>query len=402
MDAPGPAAVARARALLPALAARAAAVEEAREVPAETIADLRAAGLFRLLQPRRFGGRAAPFPLFSAVVETLAEACAASAWVTAVLGEHAWVIACFPEAAQHDVWGADPEALACSSLVPRAVAEPVPGGWRLSGRWPFSSGSAHARWAIVGATCTDGDAGKAARPHTRYLLVPMDQVERLDDWHVLGLRGTGSRSLLLREVIVPAHRTLALDDLLAGTPPGRAVHPDYALLRAPRYLFVPYSLPSVAIGLGAHALACATDLLRGKPGRGGAPLAASDWVQVELGQAAAEIDTARLILHAGRREAQAALDAGGAIDPLVTETHRRDMAFAVALVRGGIERLCALAGSAVVYDASPLQRLLRDALTLATHSVVAQREAMGAAGRRRLGIAATDVPSDLPRGGRDG
>ena len=378
------AAAARARALVPALAAAAAATEAARDVPPATIAALRAGGLFRLLQPPGFGGHGAPFSAFSTVVETLAEGCAASAWVYAVLAEHAWVIGCFPARAQQEVWGEHPEALACSSLVPRAAARTVPGGWRLTGRWGFSSGSTYADWAILGALCA-GTAG----PHPRLLLVPMTELTRQDDWQVLGLRGTGSRSLVLDEVFVPQHRSVALEDLLAGTPPGRALHPQYALLRAPRYLFVPYSLPPVAIGIGVAALAAGTALLAGQRARGGAVvLARSEVVQTELGQAAAEIATARLILRDGRARAQAALDAGGTIDPALPDANRRDMAFAVALVRRGIERLCTLLGAAMVYDHHPLQRMLRDVLTIASHSVVAPREAMGAAGRRLLHPAA--------------
>ena len=371
--------LARARALVPALAARAAAAEAAGEVPAETIADFRAAGLLRVLQPRRFGGRGGTFALFSAIVEDLAAGCAASAWVYAVLGEHQWVIACFPEAAQREVWDADPEAVACSSLLPRATAQPAAGGWRISGRFPFSSGSAHAQWAILGALC---DAG--AGPEPRYLLVPMAGVARADDWQVLGLRATGSRSLLLEETFVPDHRSVRLADLLAGTPPGRAAHPAFALLHAPRYLFVPYSLPPVAIGIAARALGFATAALRARRARDGGALAGQDYVQVELGRAAAEIDTARLILREGRARAEATLAAGGPIDPAAPETHRRDMAFAVGLARAGVERLCALAGTEIVYDRSPLQGMLRDLLTIATHGVVAPREAMGAAGRRLL------------------
>ena len=120
-------------------------------MPAETIAEYRAAGILRILQPRRFGGMQGRFSLFSRIVEELTWGCASSAWVYAVLAEHQWIIAQYPEQAQIDVWGDDPEAVASSSLAPRAAAEPVAGGWRLSGHYPFSSGCDHAQWAIIGA-----------------------------------------------------------------------------------------------------------------------------------------------------------------------------------------------------------------------------------------------------------
>src|SRR5205814_2857517 len=139
------------RAMVPALAERAPSCTAARTVPTETIADYRAAGIMRILQPKRFGGLQGRFSLFSRIVEELTYGCASSAWVYAVLAEHQWIIAQYPEKAQIDLWGDDPQAVASSSLAPRAPARRVPGGWRLSGRFPFSSGCVYAQWASLGA-----------------------------------------------------------------------------------------------------------------------------------------------------------------------------------------------------------------------------------------------------------
>ncbi len=163
----------------------------------------------RVLQPRRFGGHQQSFVTFSRVIEILAEGCAASAWVYAVLAEHQWIIACMSERAQVDIWGDDPLAVAASSLAPRETARTTPGGWRLSGRFPFSSGCLNAQWAIIGARCEDA-AGNLA---TRYMLIPMSEIEIVDDWEVLGLRGTGSRTLVLDDVFIPTHRSILLRDL---------------------------------------------------------------------------------------------------------------------------------------------------------------------------------------------
>src|SRR5215469_17592216 len=149
----------RARGLIPRLAEREAAATAARRLPAQTIAEYRDAGILRILHPRRFGGRQGRFSLFSRIVEELTYGCASSAWVYAVLAEHQWIIAQYPEQAQIDVWGDDPEAVASSSLAPRAAAKHVPGGWRLSGRYTFSSGCDYAQWAIIGAFLGEmGDA----------------------------------------------------------------------------------------------------------------------------------------------------------------------------------------------------------------------------------------------------
>src|SRR5437764_9136172 len=180
----------RTRALVPLLAERASATTVARNLPPETIAEYHEAGILRILQPRRFGGLQGRFSLFSRIVEELTFGCASSAWVYAVLAEHQWIIAQYPEEAQIDVWGDDPLAVASSSLAPRAPAKPVKGGWRLSGRYSFSSGCDFAQWAILGAFL-----GEAGDPRTiAYLLAPLPEIPMGADWQVPGLARPASRS----------------------------------------------------------------------------------------------------------------------------------------------------------------------------------------------------------------
>jgi alkylation response protein AidB-like acyl-CoA dehydrogenase len=370
----------QARALVPALTERAAATTAQRNVPIETIADFHRTGIVRVLQPRLFGGHQLRFCLFSRIVETLTEGCASSAWVYAVLGEHQWIIASYPLQAQIDVWGDAPLAVASSSLAPRSVATRADGGWRLSGRYSFSSGCSHARWAIIGAFL-----GKAGDPRSvGYLLVPFTEIEIIDDWHVLGLAGTGSRSLLLHDVFVPEHRCVLLDDLHAGTPPGALVHPDYPLLRAPRGLLVNFSLPPVSIALGHRALAVAIAALRGRVSRGVTRMAASEFVQMAVGEAAAAIDAATLTMWNGRQAAEAAVAAGAPIAPDVELRARRDMTYAQHQVQWAIERLVEVCGARSVYDADPLASIRRDVLTLLTHIVASRQAAMGRWGRWAL------------------
>jgi 3-hydroxy-9,10-secoandrosta-1,3,5(10)-triene-9,17-dione monooxygenase len=379
---PGKDLLAAARALVPALADRAVDTETSRSVPPETIEAYHQSGLLRVLQPRRFGGLQADFGIFSQIVEILAEGCAASAWVYAVLGEHQWIIACLPQRGQEDVWGDTPRAVASSSLAPRETARAVDGGWRLSGAFPFSSGCQHAQWAIIGAKAEDA-AGN--RP-TRYMLVPMHAIEIIDDWHVLGLRGTGSRTLRLDDVFVPAHRTVLLGDLLSGDTPGSRMHPDYALLRAPRGFLVPFSLPPVAFALANRALTLVPESLRHRISRGVRAVAESEVVQMRLGEAAAAIELATLIMHTRRGASRAAIAEGHPIAPADIQRNRRDIAFAADQLRRGVECLMEVSGARAVYDSDPLQGILRDILTIATHVVVQRQSAMVPWGRMMIGL----------------
>jgi 3-hydroxy-9,10-secoandrosta-1,3,5(10)-triene-9,17-dione monooxygenase len=325
----------------------------------------------RVLQPRRFGGYQQSIGVFLHIVDALTEGCASSAWVYAVLGELQWVIALLPERGQEDIWGDQPEAVAAGSLVPRALARRCAGGWRISGRYAFASGCMHARWAIIGARCED----VAGNEQPRYLMIPMNEIEIVDDWHTFGMRGTGSRSLVLRDVFVPEHRSVSLRDVLDGTPPGRLVHPDYPLLRAPRYYLVPFVLPAVAFALGRCALALLPSSLHA---RGTAP---SDILHMQLGEAAAHIETANLIFATRRAESSARLDAGEPIENAHVLRNRRDVTLAFGLLKKGVERLATINGARTVYDSDKLSSVLLDIAAIATHIILNEQAAMVPYGR---------------------
>src|ERR1700758_4182075 len=370
----------RARVLIPLLAERAPAATAARQLPAETIAEYHAAGILRILQPKRFGGMQGRFSLFSRIVEELTYGCASSAWVYAVLAEHQWIIASYLEAAQIDVWDEDPEAVASSSLAPREAARRVKGGWRLSGRYPFSSGCDYAQWAIIGAFL--GEKGDPR--HIAYLLVPLAEVEIADDWQVLGLLGTGSKSLILHEVFVPEHRSVMVSDLFAGTPPGALVHPDYPVLRAPRGFLVSYSLPPVAITLGRLALDIACAGLASRVSRGVTRVAESEVVQMAIGEAAAAIDIATMLLHTGRESSTAAVSSGRKITEAEALRARRDMVYAQHQVGWALDRLCEMDGARWVYDNDELGTIRRDVMTILTHHGASRQAAMAPYGKMLL------------------
>jgi alkylation response protein AidB-like acyl-CoA dehydrogenase len=202
---------------------------------------------------------------------------------------------------------------------------------------------------------------------------------------VLGLAGTGSRSLQLRDVFVPEHRCVLLSELLAGTPPGAQVHSDYPLIRAPRGLMVNYSLPPVAISLGNRALTVALASLRERVSRGVTRMAASEFVQMTVAEAAAAIDAATLTLHSGRAAAEALIAKGGPIPQDVVLRTRRDMTYAQHQVQWAVEQLVEVCGARSVYDADALASIRRDMLTVLTHNIASRQAAMGAWGKWALG-----------------
>jgi len=370
----------RARALVPRLAERAAACTAARSVPVETIADFHAADIVNVLQPRRFGGFQGRFSLFSRIAEELTYGCASSAWVYAILAEHQWIIAQYPEQAQLDVWGDNPLAVASSSLAPRAAGKKVPGGWRFSGKFTFSSGCDHVQWAILGVFL-----GELGDPHcVAYALVPIEDTKIVDDWHVLGLAGTGSKSLLLDDVFVPEHRLVMTSDLFGGTPPGGDVHPDYPVVSAPRGYLVSYSLSTVCIALGNRALDLVCRDLATRISRGVTKMADSEYVQAMVGEAAAAIDSATLLLHHGRDSSTDAVSSGRRITAAEALRARRDMVYAQHQIGWAMERLCELSGARWVYDSDKLQEMRRDVMTIITHHAASRPAAYAPYGHMLL------------------
>jgi alkylation response protein AidB-like acyl-CoA dehydrogenase len=217
------------------------------------------------------------------------------------------------------------------------------------------------------------------------VLVPLAEIEILDDWQPLGLAGTGSRSLVLHDVFVPEHRVVMVADLFSGATPGRRVHPDYRLVYAPRGFLVSYSLPPVCIALGRIALDIVCESLSGRVSRGVTRVAESEVVQMAVGEAAAAIEVATLLLHSGRRSSTEAVWSGRPIGEKEALRARRDMTYAQHQVGWALERLCEISGARWVYEGDPLLAIRRDVMTLLTHHAASRQAAMVPYGRMLLG-----------------
>lgn len=214
--------VARAAALVPVLRERADACEKGNRVPEETIRDFQEAGFFKILQPRRWGGYELDPEAFYAVQMKVAEGCMSSAWVLGVVAVHNWQLALFHPQAQDDVWKVDPTTLISSSYMPRAEVTPVDGGYRISGRWGFSSGVDHCQWAFLGGLVKDPETGV---PDFVTFLVQRGDFEVLPIWNTIGLGGTGSHDVTVNGAFVPAYRTHRSKDGFASTNPGAKSNP---------------------------------------------------------------------------------------------------------------------------------------------------------------------------------
>ncbi|WP_167338320.1 acyl-CoA dehydrogenase family protein [Paraburkholderia oxyphila] len=352
-----------------------------RNVPTGTVDRFRETGLSRILQPKRYGGLQSSPLLLSRVVEELAMGCPSSAWVLSVFGEHAWVVGCFPEQAQDDVWGANPLAVVASSLAPRATAQRVKGGYQITGTYPFASGCRHAEWLIVGAW-VEHDGGRSLQ----YMLVPMSEVTILDDWQTLGLRGTGSNTVSLDNVFVPEHRMVSDAGLKKGETPGSLVHPDYPLLKAPRAAFAIFTQLPVTLALARLVLEHTGLTMRGRVSRGMTTLSDSQIIQCKLGEAAADIDAAIFVAHRRHRHVADLIASGQSVSVQEAQAAHRDSVWANRVARRGIETLVSTTSAEIVHDRNSLQSWYRDSLTTGSHFGANWEAAMAPYGRMLLGM----------------
>lgn len=231
----------QARALLPVIAQSAAEGERERRVPPRVVAALKEAGIFRALQPRRWGGYELPPTALYDAEMAIGEGDMSTAWIVGVLGIIPWAVALFDDRAAAEVWDADPSSLVCCALRRAGTATPVDGGFRLSGQWAYASGCQHASWALLGAA-----AGPA--PDGDYLmLVPKRDFEILDTWHVAGLKATGSHDVVVKDAFIPAYRAHRMVELFECRGPGQAVN-TAPLYRLPFGLVFAGGVANAAVG----------------------------------------------------------------------------------------------------------------------------------------------------------
>ena len=334
-------------------------------MPEETTADLHRTGLLRTMQPRRWGGMEFDFVAYVDFPYELARGCASTGWNAANLLIHHWMLALYDERAQQEVWGADPDALIASGIAfPQGSAKKVDGGFRLSGRWNFSSCVNLAGWNMLACIVRDGDK---VIDH-RMCLVPRSDYEVVDDWHVLGMRSTGSMTVAMKDVFVPEHRALCAYDARGGDGfPGAKGNPN-PVYRVPLSTLGGHGIGGVAVGNAQAALDLTIKAVEERStSYVGLKMRDIQTVQLRVGAAGARIDAALRILRQDCLEGQAIAERNVIADPERKLRFKRNLAFAVSLCTEAVDMLHAMAGANGIYDAYPIQRIFRDAHALAGH-----------------------------------
>jgi alkylation response protein AidB-like acyl-CoA dehydrogenase len=351
----------RADALIPVLAGRAQRCEELRHCPPETIDDLEQAGLLQICRSAHYGGYEYGWDVLSEINRILARGCGSQAWVANVLNDHTQLVGAFSLEAQEEIWGKNPRIRTAASVAPSGRAKRVPGGALLSGKFGFASGIDYADWLICGAFLEED--GKS--PAWWDFLVPKASVTVIDDWRVAGLAGTGSKSFVVADVLIPPHRFqdhIHSDD---GTGPGTAIN-RASVFRTPRASVAALGFTALALGIAEAFLATYLAHTRARNSRG---LAVAEFgsTQMGLAKATGQIEGAAAHMTASLRHWVDRMEAGGQLDAHEKLKARFEAAFIARQCLDAVQALFAASGGHAIFNDNPLQRQLRDLIAVCTH-----------------------------------
>lgn len=381
--------LARAEGLIPVLRERAPRAEQLRRLPDETIADLHSSGLFRMLQPARVGGSELPYRALFELTAVIGRGCGSTAWVLANLAAHHWLLAMWHPEAQEEIWGESPDSLIASALIfARGRARRVPGGYRLSGRWPFSSGIDPSTWTMLGAVVGDEETGQN---EPRMFLVPARDYTVIDTWQVIGLAGTGSKDVEASDVFVPSYRTLSADRIRGGPNRGSEVNPG-VLYQLPAVSLFAFAIAGVSLGIARGAIQHFTETTRNRlSAYTGRNLADFTTLQVRLAEAAALADAAEAIVLRDCDEATRITESRVVPSLEQKAKYRRDGAYAATLCTRAVDLLFTATGGGAIYERNPIQRAFRDVHAANAHYVLTWDVNGAMYGRVALGL-----PPDAP------
>lgn len=347
----------RARAMVPVLREREAAAITARQVPAVTIAEIQEAGFFKVLQPKRYGGFEMSPAVYCEIARTLAEGCMGSAWVYGVVAVHNWQLALFDPRAAEDVWGDDGNVRMSSSYMPTGKATKVEGGYRFSGRWAFSSGSAHCQWVILGANMVAQDGDDQPEPYN--FLLPRSDYAIVDTWHTMGLCPTGSNDIVVDDVFVPAHRVIRERDMFDLACPGHAVNVG-ELYRIPFAQLFNRTVSTTSLGSLRRALDVFVEATRQKRTTyTGVRIAADTMIQEAVAEVMLTLTDLELRLASDLAELEARAASGDWPIERRAQLGHHTTAMVSRCVEA-IDKLMLFSGGKAIYSGNAIQRAFLD------------------------------------------
>ncbi|CEA08718.1 Flavin-dependent monooxygenase, oxygenase subunit HsaA [Arthrobacter saudimassiliensis] len=357
-----------------------------------TVDILRASGVMKLLAPVEYGGTRAHPVEFAETVMKIASLDGAAGWVAGVVGVHPWELELMPPKLQEEIWGADEDTWISSPYAPMGVATPVEGGYRFSGHWQFSSGTDHAQWVILGAFLGDAE-GKPVTPfRSLHVVVPRADYTIVEDsWDVVGLRGTGSKDIIIKDVFVPDYRVVDQTDLFEGRV-AREAGKDEPIHRMPFYCLFPLGLTSAVIGIAEGALDAYLNYQRDRIQINGFKGAEDPYNMYVVSEAAGEIRASRAALLDNISRIYDTVGSGREVSLEQRAVGRRTQIQAAWRATAAVDTILSRSGGNGLRMNNPVQRFWRDAHMGLAHAIHVPGPTYHAAIMTQLGI---DPPANL-------
>lgn len=374
--------------LAPRLRQRAQAADEAGMVPRETVKEMAEAGLFRVLQPRRWGGYELDPRVFYKVQMALAKGCMSTAWIYGVIGVHNWQLPLFPEQAQQDVWAnGNDGTLIASTYMPVGKAEKVDGGYRFSGRWGFSSGVDHCEWIFLGGLLPKKDNPDELE-HTTFLLPRSDfRVEK--NWDVLGLRATGSHDIIVENAFVPEHRTHRTNDHSDAGCPGRESNPHWTY-KIPFTQVFQRAVSSACLGALEGAIEEFRTRAAAHIGKHGAKTAEDPNAQMAVAEAMIAVDQLKLVMFRNYDRIVHCAQTGEKMPVEERLMQRAQASLVPKLCAEKVSELLRACAASGLYRSNPIERVFRDIHQARGHIANNADAYARASGAMMLGLPNTD------------
>ncbi len=364
--------------------------ERLGQLPDATARLLKEAGPIRLLQPKKYGGFEAHPREFAETVMATAALDGASGWIAGIVGVHPWQLAFADPKVQDEVWSDDHDTWIASPYAPTGIARPVEGGYIFNGRWQFSSGTDHCDWIFLGAMLGDPEGKMALPPTMLHMILPRSDYTIVEDsWNVVGLKGTGSKDIIVKDAFVPDYRVMNGDHVIDGTAQ-REYGVTETLFKMPWSTMFPLGISSAVVGIAEGALAAHLDYQRDRVGAQGTAVKDDPYVLFAIGEAAADINAARQELLSNVDRIFDLVDAGKEISFAERAAVRRTQVRAAWRAVTAVDQIFARSGGNAMRMDKPLQRFWRDAHVGLAHAIHVPSTVYHASALSSLGIEPAD------------
>lgn len=369
--------------LLPIIAANAGRAEQERQVPAENIALLKGIGLHRAFQPQAYGGMEISLPAFADCIALLSGACASTAWAMSLLCTHSHQLAMFPARLQEEIWGRDRNATASSSIAPFGRVEEVEGGLLFSGEMGWSSGSDHAEWAIVGCRRANAEGGQ----DYCFAVLPRSDYQIRDDWYAAGMKGSGTKTLLIDNAFVPEYRIQKAKDMMEGKSAGFGLYPDSKVFYSPYRPYFASGFSTVSLGIAERMLEAFREKTRTRVrAYTGAAVGAATPALMRLAESTHQVAAARAFLEKTWQEHAEHSERHQYPSRETLAFWRTNQGYAVKMCIQAVDRLFEAAGGTAWFESNEMQRLWRDAHMTGAHAYTDYDVCTQILGRELMGL----------------